>query len=98
MKKISKEEALTHTIIDGKTIPCAFPRYGTFIDVEEESKIACSHTRCFHGGGMGMGHCAGGGNPFDKNCSEFKDEEVVLKEWEEYERSLTGENDDDLSR
>ena len=56
--------------------------------VEEGSKIACSYTRCFYGGGMGMGHCAGGGNPFDKNCSEFKDEEVALKEWEEYERSL----------
>ena len=88
MRKISKEEAITHTIINGKVIPCAFPHYGTFIDVEEGSKIACSYTRCFYGGGMGMGHCAGGGNPFDKNCSEFKDEEVALKEWEEYERSL----------
>lgn len=97
MRKISKEEAITHTVINGRVIPHMFPHYGTFIDVEEESKIACPYVNCFYGGGMGMGHCAGGGDPFDQNCSEFKDEEVALKEWEEYERSLS-ESDKEVNK
>jgi hypothetical protein len=44
----------------------------------------CKFLSCFAGGGVaGSGHCFLGGDPKDKNCPKFKDEEEALREWEE---------------
>ena len=48
----------------------------------DEERTSCKFLKCFAGGGIaGNGHCFLGGDPQDKNCPKFEDEEEKLEEW-----------------
>ena len=55
----------------------------TWVPIEREKDIVCNYGECSAGMGLaGNGQCYRKGNPYNKNCGRFEDEDKIMSDYE----------------
>ncbi len=57
----------------------------TWVPIEREKDIVCNYGECSAGMGLaGNGQCYRKGNPYNKNCGRFEDEDKIMSDYEDW--------------